>query len=143
MRATGRAYKLTINNYVDDRRDPIKSTKAAINFLTDLYSEFNSWQLAVAAYNAGGGSDIWFDGDHLKNRRRDQATITAGSGRNSWVPWGVTIDNDRRKHFEDGKVLLAANGFLRWGHKIDYIKCYRTVWFEVMKLPELPPAKGE
>jgi len=91
-------------------------------------------------YNAGGGSDIWIDGEHLKNRRRGQATIPGGSGRHSWRPWGVTIDNDRRKHFEDGKVLLAAKGFLRWGHKADYIKCYKSFWFEAMKLPELPAA---
>ncbi len=55
MRGTGRFYKLTINSYVDERRDPIKSTKAAIKFLSDLYKRFDSWPLAVAGYNAGGG----------------------------------------------------------------------------------------
>jgi membrane-bound lytic murein transglycosylase D len=55
MQGTARSYNLTINNYIDDRRDPIRSTRAAISFLADLYSEFNCWQLAVAAYNAGGG----------------------------------------------------------------------------------------
>jgi len=29
-------------------------------------------------------------------------------------------------------LLLACNGFLRWGHKTDYIKCYKTFWFEAM-----------
>ena len=43
-------------------------------------------------------------------------------------------------HFEDGKILLACNGFLRWGHRADYIKCYKTFWIEEMKLPELPEA---
>jgi len=89
-------------------------------------------------YNAGGGTDVWFDGQHLANRRRGQATIPGGSGRHSWRPWGVVIDNANRKHFDDGKLLLACNGFLRWGHRIDYIKSYKTFWFEEMKLPELP-----
>jgi hypothetical protein len=90
-------------------------------------------------YNAGGGTDVWLDGEYLKNRRKG-ATITAGSGRNSGKPWGVTIADDSRKHFEDGNVLLACNGFLRWGHRSSKIKCYKTFWFEQMKLPELPSA---
>jgi len=92
-------------------------------------------------YNTGGGSDIWLDGVHLKNSRRGQATVPAGSGRHSGRPWGVTINNANRQHFDDGKVLVGANGFLRWGHRFDAIKCYRTIWFEAMKLPVLPDLK--
>ncbi len=90
-------------------------------------------------YNTGGGTDVWIDGEHLKNPRRGQATIPGGSGRHSGRPWGIGISNDHRTHFKDETVLLACNGFLRWGHRYDAIKSYKSFWFEAMKLPVLPP----
>lgn len=56
MRGTGRFYNLEVDRYVDERRDALKSTKAAVRYLGDLYEQFNDWHLAVAAYNGGPGT---------------------------------------------------------------------------------------
>lgn len=55
MRPTAREMGLQITKYVDERCDPVLSTKAAINYLSYLHKQFNSWELAMAAYNAGPG----------------------------------------------------------------------------------------
>ncbi|AMD84111.1 membrane-bound lytic murein transglycosylase D [Capnocytophaga haemolytica] len=56
MYSTGRGYGLEVNNYVDERSDPVRSTKAAAKYLNELYKVFGDWDLVLAAYNSGPGN---------------------------------------------------------------------------------------
>ncbi len=82
---TGKRYSLRIDSWIDERRDPIKSTVAAAMYLKELYSLFNKdWYLAAAGYNAGenkilraidmyNSRDFWqlSQGSYLKRETKD------------------------------------------------------------------------
>jgi len=55
MPSTGKIYGLKIDQYVDERKDFIKSTEAASKYLSSLHKRFGKWYLAAIAYNCGGG----------------------------------------------------------------------------------------
>jgi membrane-bound lytic murein transglycosylase D len=82
--STAKRYGLEIDWWRDERRDPVKSTVAAANYLKDLYGMFGSWNLAMAAYNAGEGKilralnktrtdDYWalLKTNHIKSETKD------------------------------------------------------------------------
>jgi len=85
MSETGKRYSLRINPWIDERRDPLKSTVAAALYLKELYALFNNdWYLAAAGYNAGenkilrainmyNSRDFWelSKGEYLKRETKD------------------------------------------------------------------------
>src|SRR6185436_14052721 len=84
MAGTARRYGLRVDQWIDERLDPEKSTVAAAAYLRDLYAMFGSWSLAQAAYNAGemkvirairatGSSDVWTlaESKHLRRETKD------------------------------------------------------------------------
>ncbi|CAM4166988.1 LysM peptidoglycan-binding domain-containing protein [Flavobacterium antarcticum] len=56
MYATGKEYNLNVDSYVDERSDPIKSSKAATQYMTKMYRIFGDWELVLASYNSGAGN---------------------------------------------------------------------------------------
>ena len=71
MYGTARQMGLEINSFVDERRDPVKSTEAAVKYLKYLYNTYDDWFLAIAAYNCGPGNV-------------NRAIRRAGGKRNYW-----------------------------------------------------------
>jgi membrane-bound lytic murein transglycosylase D len=56
MYNTGKQYRLNIDSYVDERSDPLKSSEAAAQYMTNMYAVFNDWDLVLASYNSGPGN---------------------------------------------------------------------------------------
>ena len=56
MYGTGKQFDLKVSSYVDERHDPVKATIAACKYLSQLFTIFGDWDLALAAYNSGPGN---------------------------------------------------------------------------------------
>ncbi len=104
--STAKRYGLEIDWWKDERRDPVKSTLAAADYLKDLYEMFGSWNLAMAAYNAGEGKirramkkskseDYWslLNSRHIKNETKEYVP--------KFIAAGIIASNPREYGFDD------------------------------------------
>ncbi|MFN8299793.1 MAG: transglycosylase SLT domain-containing protein [Chitinophagales bacterium] len=72
MYGTGSMLGLDINSYIDERRDPVKATEAAADYLKKMYDMYGDWNLVLAAYNSGPGNV-------------NKAIARAGGTKNFWA----------------------------------------------------------
>lgn len=94
---TGERYGLEVSRYVDERRDPVKATAAALTYLEELNERFDSWFLAAASYNTGenrvgrimkeitgsekgADQDYWKISDRLPRETRDYVPLMVAAG---------------------------------------------------------------
>ena len=153
IQPTGKLYGLRVNKWIDERRDPVKSTVAAANYLKNLYGIFQSWALSLASYNAGEGKisramtttraeDFWElkESDHIRNETKDYvpkfmaATIIAKDPKK----YGFFIDYHAPLVYEEVSVPTATS--LKTiakaaGVSVDKIKFYNPE----LKLDTTPP----
>jgi len=96
--STAKRYGLEIDWWKDERRDPVKSTGAAADYLKDLHNMFGSWNLAMAAYNAGEG--------------RIQKAMKRSNADNYWALLGTSHIKTETKEYVPRFIaanLIAAN----------------------------------
>jgi membrane-bound lytic murein transglycosylase D len=144
MLATGRRYGLTINTYVDERRDPIASTYAAAKYLTALYSMFQDWTLALAAYNcgegnvmkaiarAGGKQDYWEIYPYLPKETRNYVPLFVAAN------YAITYYKEHRLTPEPFEVSARVDTFMV-NSKLHFEQIANTIHIPVAKLRELNP----
>ena len=107
MDPTARAYGLRIDAYVDERRDPVKATDAALDYLGDLYQQYGSWYLAAAAYNAGPTRVSLAVARHSDGRVGDESLY-----------WEI-IDHLPKETAQYVPRLLAATYLARYAARFD------------------------
>jgi membrane-bound lytic murein transglycosylase D len=107
MDPTARAYGLRIDAYVDERRDPVKATDAALEYLSDLYQQYGSWYLAAAAYNAGPTRVSLAVARHSDGRAGDESLY-----------WEI-VDHLPKETAQYVPKLLAATYLARYAARYD------------------------
>lgn len=96
---TGERHGLEVSQYVDERRDPVKATAAALDYLQALHDRFDSWYLAAAGYNTGE--------NRVGRLMRERTGTERGSDAAYWEIWNQLPSETR-----DYVPLMLAMGHI-------------------------------
>ncbi|MCI5057464.1 MAG: transglycosylase SLT domain-containing protein [Flavobacteriales bacterium] len=100
MYNTGKMFDLNITSYLDERKDPYKSTEAACKYFIYLYNLYGDWDLVMAAYNCGPGNV-------------NKAIRRSGQSRNYWKLWPY-LPKETRGYVP---AFIAANYVLNYAEE--------------------------
>ena len=141
MYGTAKLYGLTVNNYYDDRRDIIRSTEGAAQYLRNMYDVYGDWLLAIASYNCGpqnvnraiaksGGNTFWAIKDYLPKETRGYvpAFIAATYVMNYYELHDLSPDYEVLKHCWDSIAVVNIN---------DKMSCEEIARFTDMSVDEV------
>lgn len=126
MRSTGRIYGLGGNAWVEERRDPVKATRAAARYLRKLYEISGDWYLALVGYNAGPLTT-------------ERAILNLGS-RNFWDMYRSRWLRNQTKNYvpELCAAVLVGRFPERFGLKVEQLPPYAYETVEVDRMTSLP-----
>src|SRR5690554_5818620 len=145
MPATGREYKLYVNQHMDDRMDPELATEAAVRYLKALHRMFGDWEVALAAYNCGPGNvrrairrsggkkTFWGIYNHLPRETR------------SYVPQFQAMMYVLR-HVEEHNLILEEPSFpipyetVQFNHEVDLERLAELSGICIEDIEELNPS---
>jgi hypothetical protein len=122
---TGQRYGLEVSQYVDDRRDPVKSTAAGLTYLKQMHERFDSWYLSAAGYNTGE--------NRVGRLMRERTGSERGSDEGYWDIWDRLPRETR-----DYVPLMIAMGHIakepaKYGfHDLEYMQ---PLTFEEVVVP--------
>ncbi len=123
---TARRYKLEVSRYVDERRDPVKATSAALDYLQDLYDRFGSWYLAAAGYNTGE--------NRVERILRERAQGARGADSLYWEISNYLPSETR--NYVPKMIAAAILGTYRDRYGFDDVELQVSEPFEVVSIPD-------
>lgn len=118
MPDTGRQYGLEVNEYVDERFHPVKSTEAACKYLLAAYKKYGKWESVASSYNAGMG--------RISNELRNQGVDS------SWDLW--LVNETTRYPFRIIAYKLILEDPAKYGFNLAENQLYQPLNYQVVKV---------